>query len=36
MEESKKIRGRDLEDMRSVTFNIDIAYAASGGTLNGR
>jgi hypothetical protein len=36
MEELKKIHGPELEDLRSVPFNVDDAYAASGGTPHGR
>jgi hypothetical protein len=34
--ELKKIHGPEQEDMRSVPFNIDIVYAAGGGTSHGR
>jgi hypothetical protein len=35
-EELKKIHGPDLEDMRSVPFNINVVYAASRGYPHGR
>jgi hypothetical protein len=36
MEELKKIHGPQLEDPRSVSFNIDTTYAADRGTPHGR
>jgi hypothetical protein len=30
------IHGPALEDLRSIPFNVDAAYAAGGGTLHGR
>jgi hypothetical protein len=35
-EELKKIHMPELEDPRSVPFNVDAAYPAGGGTLHGR
>jgi hypothetical protein len=35
-EELKKIHGPNLEDPNSVSFNIDAAYATSGGTPHRR
>jgi hypothetical protein len=32
----KKIHGLELEDPRPVPFNVDTAYAASGGTPHGK
>jgi hypothetical protein len=32
----KKIHGLELEDLRSLPFNVDAAYAVGGGTLHGR
>jgi hypothetical protein len=32
----KKIHGIELEDPRSVPFNVDVAYAAGEGTPHGR
>jgi hypothetical protein len=34
--ELRKIHGPHLEDMRSVPFNLDVVYAAGGGTPHGR
>jgi hypothetical protein len=34
--ELMKIHGPQLEDSRSVPFNVDAAYAAGGGTPHGR
>jgi hypothetical protein len=31
-----KIHGPELEDPRSVPFNIDVAYATGGGISHGR
>jgi hypothetical protein len=31
-----KIHGPELEDLRSVPFNIDVAYAIGGGISHGR
>jgi hypothetical protein len=36
IEELRKIHGPRLEDPRSVPFNVDVAYAAGGGTPHGR
>jgi hypothetical protein len=33
--ELKKIHRPELEDSRSVPFNIDVAYATGGGTSHG-
>jgi hypothetical protein len=35
-QELRKIHGDDLEDPRSVHFNLDVAYVAGGGTPHGR
>jgi hypothetical protein len=35
-QELKKIHGPELEDSRSVPFNIDDAYASGGGTSHRR
>jgi hypothetical protein len=35
-EELRKIHGPELEDMMSMPFNVDAAYAAGGGTPHGR
>jgi hypothetical protein len=35
-EELKKIHVPELEDPRSVPFNVDVAYATGGGTPHGR
>jgi hypothetical protein len=35
MQELKKIHGPELEDPRSVPFNVDTAYALNGGTPHG-
>jgi hypothetical protein len=35
-QEFKKIHGPELEDPRSVPFNVDAAYASGGGTPHGR
>jgi hypothetical protein len=35
-QELKKIHGPKLEDLRSVPFNVDAAYASGGGTPHGR
>jgi hypothetical protein len=35
-EELRKIHGLELEDPRSMPFNVDAAYAAGGGTPHGR
>jgi hypothetical protein len=35
-EELRKIHGPNLEDPRSVSFNVDVAYAADGGTPHER
>jgi hypothetical protein len=35
-EELRKIHGSDLEDSKSVPFNIDATYVVGGGTLHGR
>jgi hypothetical protein len=32
----KKIHGPELEDPRSVPFNVDVASSLGGGTLHGR
>jgi hypothetical protein len=34
--ELRKIHGPQLEDPRSVPFNIDVVFAAGGGTPHGR
>jgi hypothetical protein len=36
MEELRKIHGPDLEDLRLVPFNADVAYVADGGTPHER
>jgi hypothetical protein len=36
MEELRKIHGPDVQDPRSVPFNVDAAYAMRGGTPHGR
>jgi hypothetical protein len=36
VEELKKINGLELEDLRSVPFNVDVAYALGKGTPHGR
>jgi hypothetical protein len=36
MEELRKFHGPELQDLRSVPFNIDDAYAVGGGTSHGR
>jgi hypothetical protein len=36
VEELKEIRGPDVQDPRSVPFNIPTAYATGGGTPHGR
>jgi hypothetical protein len=35
-EELRKIHEPELEDPRSMPFNVDTAYATGGGTLHGR
>jgi hypothetical protein len=35
-QELKKIQRPELEDMRLVPFNVNVAYASSGGTPHGR
>jgi hypothetical protein len=35
-QELKKIHGPELEDPRSVPFNVDVAYALGRGTPHGR
>jgi hypothetical protein len=35
-EELRKIHKPELENPRSVPFNVDVAYAAGGGTPHGR
>jgi hypothetical protein len=35
-EELRKIHGPDIEDSRSVPFNIDATYAVGGGTCHTR
>jgi hypothetical protein len=35
-EELRKIHRPELEDPRSMPFNVDAAYAVGGGTLHGR
>jgi hypothetical protein len=35
MQELKKIHGPELEDPRSVPFNVDAVYASNGGTPHG-
>jgi hypothetical protein len=35
-QELKKIQRPELEDMRLVPFNVDVAYASGGGTPHGR
>jgi hypothetical protein len=35
-EELRKIHGPELEDPRSMLFNVDAAYVAGGGTPHGR
>jgi hypothetical protein len=35
-EELRKIHGSELEDPMSVPFNVDVAYAAGGGTPHAR
>jgi hypothetical protein len=36
MEEMRKIHGPQVQDLRSVPFNVDAAYAMGGGTPYGR
>jgi hypothetical protein len=36
MEELRKIKGPELQDSRSVPFNVDAAYITGGGALLGR
>jgi hypothetical protein len=36
MEELKKIHGLDVQDPRSVPFDLPAAYAIDGGTRHGR
>jgi hypothetical protein len=36
MKEMRKIHGPELQDPRTVPFNVDIAYAAGGGTPHRR
>jgi hypothetical protein len=36
MEELKKIHDLDVQDPRSVPFNVPAAYATGGGTPHGR
>jgi hypothetical protein len=36
MEDLKKIKGPEVEDPRLAPFNIDVVYAAGGGTPHGR
>jgi hypothetical protein len=36
MEELRKIHVSELQDPRSVPFNVDTAYATGGGTPHGR
>jgi hypothetical protein len=36
MEELRKIHGSEVQDLRSVPFNVDDAYATGGGTTHGR
>jgi hypothetical protein len=35
MEELKKIHGSDVQDLRSVPFDVLTAYATGGGTSRG-
>jgi hypothetical protein len=35
MEELKKIHGAEVQDLRSVPFNVDATYATDRGTPNG-
>jgi hypothetical protein len=35
-EELRKIQKPELEDLSSVPFNVDVAYAAGGGIPHGR
>jgi hypothetical protein len=36
MKELSKIHGPNVQDPRSVLFNIDVAYATGGGIPHGR
>jgi hypothetical protein len=36
MEELRKIHGLELQDMRTVPFNVDAAYVVSGGIPHGQ
>jgi hypothetical protein len=36
MKELRKVHGSELQVLRTVSFNVNAAYAAGGGTLHGR